>query len=240
LLWVIAMAGSLMVACPLAAVIWLFNASVMSAYGASVASAPNAGDAPAAAPDVFKLRLGLPIVSGASYVVRSGVPAWVDQGLPRPGQYNLVALSLSREWASRWIAEGDAGVVVADGEFPRGTFGLRGGRAVPIVDIRDGVGRGTVTTVQGLVGLAYRGQAYNWVHCRDFRGQRSLAATVTGAVDATYYTSHRFGWNARLHADTALVVVRTGPTAWGDGDEGTVADGYRFAVGGGLDLGVAF
>jgi len=79
---------------------------------------------------------------------------------------------------------------------------------------------------------------YEWIHASDWRGQRSLALTITPALEATYYSSPSLGWTIRFKPELSYVVDQIGPAIWNESETGAHWDGYRWGLTGGIDLGV--
>jgi hypothetical protein len=194
----------------------------------------------AAAPETnTHLLLMLPELTGLGWVGRdaSGSKSLRND---EQTQYTLAGISIGYDFAAWLRTELYAAIVTMDAPRPRGTIGLRAGPIVPLLrrerDARSGVALEFVT----MVGLAYRGQMYEWLHADDWRGQRSVALTATPAFEATYYSSPTFGWTVRLKAEASYVIDQIGPPTWQDEEGGPQWDGYRSGFTGGLDVGVAF
>ena len=167
-------------------------------------------------------------------------PSWTST--PYSGdrtQYGLLGLSLGHDWMRTVRTELYAALIVMDDPRPRGLLGVRAGPVWRLLD-RGASATGAALRLVPLGGIAYRGQMYEWIHASDWRGQRSLAVTVTPALEATYYSSRSLGWTIRLKPEFSYVIHQIGSPVWIESESGAHWDGYRWGLTGGIDLGVVF
>jgi hypothetical protein len=190
-------------------------------------------------PAVWKVRLEVPGLSGFNRLFRDDPPPFPAADRIPGADWKLIGISLAGQWQGRWTAEAHAGYILEQPLY-REVLGLRGGRYVTLRDRRGAGGRGGVTILAPLGGVAYRGRGNNWVHGPADNGQFSIALTSALALDYTFFMSRRWGWTFRARIDGALVVHQAGPPIWRDPEGPVYRDGYRGHLGLGLDLGVAF
>jgi hypothetical protein len=188
-----------------------------------------------------QLRLMLPL-SGIGIVGRDKVTAPDGGSYYRSGdeQLNLLGLSAGQDLSSLVTSELYAALITSDGLKPRGLFGLRVGPQFTVGDWRKVQGTGPQLRMAGLLGLAYRGRLWDWVHTSDWQGQSSLAVNLAPSLDLNYFTSRNFALNLRARTEFSYVVAQFGDKIWSDGEGGPREDGYRWGLGAGLDIGVVF
>jgi hypothetical protein len=187
-----------------------------------------------------QLRLMLPL-TGIGIVGRDRVTAPIGKSYYRPAdeQLNLLGLSVGQDLSSHVTSELHAALITSDGFKPRGLFGLRVGPQFTVGDWRKVQGTGPQLRLAGLLGLAYRGKLWDWVHTSAWQGQSSFAVNLAPTLDLNYFTSRNFALNLRARTEFSYVVAQFGDKIWSDG-EGTTVDAYRWGLGAGLDIGVVF
>jgi hypothetical protein len=187
-----------------------------------------------------QLRLTLPL-TGVGIVGRDTVTEPIGEAYYRPAdeQFSLLGLSIGRDLSSHVTSELHAALITCDGNKPRGLFGLRVGPQFTVGDWRKVQGTGPQLRLAGLLGMAYRGKLWDWVHSGDWQGQRSLAVNLAPTLDLNYFTSRNFALNLRARTEFSYVVAQLGDKIWSDG-EGTTVDAYRWGLGAGFDIGVVF
>lgn len=186
----------------------------------------------------------LPFASGAGFVRRDAVrvtnPNLSSDNDIGTAQYAWFGLSIGHDWNRNLRSEIYAAVVGVDEQRPRGLIGLRAGPVLPLLDRGDGDAPNVAVRFVTMGGIAYRGQMYEWLHSSGWCGQRSLALTVTPALEATYYSSPSLGWTLRFKPEFSYVFDQIGSPVWIESEEGYTWDGYRWGLTGGMDVGVVF